>query len=133
MLDEEREWLRELTLSPQWQEARFRVAFLHIPPFRSDKYEGQMPTRLIHGILDTPEAKLDVMLSGHVHKYFRIDPGTGQCTPPLPYKEPPVLPFQVIANDTTSLLLAEVTNDALTISCIKQDGTIRDRVVLPKR
>ncbi|MBQ6472890.1 MAG: metallophosphoesterase [Victivallales bacterium] len=133
MIDEEREWLRELTLTPQWQEARFRVALLHIPPYRTDKYDGQAPMRLIQGILDTPEARLDVMLSGHVHRYFRIDPGTGRCTPPLPYQEPPALPFQVIANDTTSLLLGEVSSDTLTISCIRQDGTVQDRIALKKR
>ena len=44
-----------------------------------------------------------------------------------------MLPFQVIANDTTSLLLGEVSSDTLTISCIRQDGTVQDRIVLPKR
>lgn len=133
MIDEEREWLRELTLSPQWQQANFRVALLHIPPFR-DAYDGQAAMRLIRGILDAPEAKLDVMLSGHVHRYFRIDPGTGQWTPALPYKgHPPVLPFQVIANNTNTLLLGEVTKDTLTISCIKEDGTLQDKIVLKPR
>ena len=69
------------------------------------------------------------MLSGHVHKYFRLMPD-GSLTMPLgshpALAAPPRVLFPVIANDICTGLFGEVTADSITVTARKTDGSVVD-------
>ena len=127
MTREEVEFLSGLSRTELWRTARFRVALVHIPLFR-DAYDSNMTLGLVKSIpADVPQ--IDLMLSGHVHKYFRLMPD-GSLTMPLgshpALSAPPRVAFPVIANDTCTGLFGEVTADSITITARKPDGTFVD-------
>ena len=103
------------------------MALVHIPLFRDD-YDSNMTLKLIKAVpAEVPQ--IDLMLSGHVHKYFRLMPD-GSLTLPLgghrDLNDPPKVSFPVIANDTCTGLFGEVTADSITITACKSDGTVID-------
>jgi len=127
MTDEEAEFLATVSQTEMWRSARFRVALVHIPLFR-DAYDSNMTLKLVKAVpADVPQ--IDLMLSGHVHKYFRLMPD-GTINKPLGsdalLDAPPQVPFPVIANDTCTGLFGEVTADSITITARKSDGTVID-------
>ena len=71
-LDEQAAWLREEVASSAWQAARFRFAFMHMPPHspKADRDAWRGPTRLREKIAPVLEnAKLDLMICGHNHSF----------------------------------------------------------------
>jgi hypothetical protein len=127
MTDEEAEFLKEIARTDIWKSARFRVALIHIPLYRN-AYDSNMTLKLVKAIpSDGPQ--IDLMLSGHVHKYFRLMPD-GSLTLPLgvhrDLTDPPKVSFPVIANDICTGLFGQVTADSITITACKPDGTVID-------
>ena len=127
MTREEARWLDRAVRCDLWKNASFRLALIHIPPFR-DSYDSNMTMRLIHAFpADVPG--IDLMFSGHVHKYFRLMPD-GFLVLPLgghrKLKNPPHVPFPVIANDTCTGLFVEVASDSVIVTARKTDGSIVD-------
>ena len=127
MTDEEAEFLKEIASTDIWKSARFRVALVHFPIYRN-AYDSNMTLKLVKAIpSDGPQ--IDLMLSGHVHKYFRLMPD-GSATMPLGghrnLTAPPKVPFPVIANDICTGLFGKVTADSITITACNSDGTVID-------
>ena len=127
MTSEEAEFLAEISRTEIWRSARFRVALVHIPLYRNS-YDSNMTLKLVSAVPpDGPQ--IDLMLSGHVHKYFRLMPD-GSVTMPLGslrgLADSVKVPFPVIANDICSGLFGEVTADSITITARKTDGTVID-------
>ena len=134
MTREEAEWLARAAESEVWKNAAFRVVLVHIPPYRA-AYDAEMTYRLLCAI-PTGAAQPDLLLSGHVHKYFRIMPGEAPHTPLGPVrtlKDYPALPYPVIANDTCTGLFGEVTADTLAVFALKTDGTAVDSCRIRRR
>ena len=134
MTREEAEWLARAAESEAWKNAAFRVVLVHIPPYRA-AYDAEMTHRLLCAI-PAGAAQPDLLLSGHVHKYFRIQPGEAPHTPLGPVrqlKDYPALPYPVIANDTCTGLFGEVTADTLTVSALLTDGTVIDSCRIHRR
>ena len=127
MTDEEAEFLAKISRTEIWRSARFRVALVHIPLFR-DAYDSNMTLKLVQAVpADGP--RIDLMLSGHVHKYFRLMPDGSLVMPLGPHRDltaPPQVSFPVIANDICTGLFGEVTADSITITARKSDGTVID-------
>ena len=134
MVCEEAVWLAQAARTPAWTGADFRVVLIHIPPYRSG-YDAGMALRLIDAIPAEVPAP-DVLLAGHVHKYFRMMPGQAPYTPLGPHrslKDCPSLPFPVIANDTCTGLFVDVTPDTLTVTARKADGSEVDSLRIARR
>ncbi len=132
MIAEERKWLQEVVQSKLFREASFRVAFLHMPLY-SDKYDSQAGISLLDGMFE--DAPLHLLISGHVHRYFRINPFSGECTAgekKLQIQNTPILPFTVIANNTNTTVLVKVTPTALQVQILDTTGKIVDKLsILP--
>ena len=66
-------WLKEVLASEEYRNAEVRIAFCHVPPEAKGWYgAAQMCERLVPHL---NEARLDVMFSGHIHKW-RVDNGS---------------------------------------------------------
>ncbi len=132
MIAEERKWLEDIVASDLFKGATFRVAFLHIPPY-NDEYDSRAAMSLLDGVFTA--APLHLLISGHVHQYFRIEPFSGKCSsakakPDM--KNTPTLPFAVVVNDTNTVVWVKVAEQKLSIKVIDADGDIVDEfVILP--
>ncbi len=132
MIMEERNWLETVVKSEIFQTAVFRVALLHMPPY-NDQYDSRAGMLLLEGVFE--KVPLHLLIGGHVHRYFRMNPFSGECTAEnktARMKNTPVLPFTVAANDTDTVLLVKASPDSLKIRVVKADGKPADEfTILP--
>ncbi len=132
MIAEERKWLREVVKSEPYRTAAFRIAFLHMPPYNGE-YDSRAGLSLLDGVFQN--APIHLLIGGHVHHYFRIDPFSGECSAEekIPrMKDTPVLPFTVVANDTDTTVLVKASPDTLEVQVIDVDGkTVDSLTILP--
>lgn len=76
------EWLKKEVQKKEFKKAKYKVVFSHIPLYYSGEWHGTMHCREVWGnILN--EAKIDVLISGHTHKYGIHDPVKGQHNYPI--------------------------------------------------
>lgn len=62
------EWLKQVVKSPAFRNARFRVVMMHIPHYHSGDWHGPMDCRKKFGPI-FEQAKIDLLISGHTHKF----------------------------------------------------------------
>lgn len=76
-------WLEQEVQKPAFKNAKFRVVFVHIPPFyMSNPVHASQHSRALWGpILNA--AKIDLMLCGHTHKHGVHPAVTGQHAFPI--------------------------------------------------
>ncbi|MDF3078985.1 MAG: metallophosphoesterase [Sphingobacteriaceae bacterium] len=80
--EEQHRWLEKEVRSPEYKKAKYHIVFSHIPPYYSGEGYGTVHCRTLWGPIFN-KAKVDVVLSGHTHK-FGIHPAvTGQHNYPI--------------------------------------------------
>ncbi len=74
-LREQADWVRALRKTEAWKTAKFRVAMMHVAPFPA---ESDWPSSVFGDLfMDmSAEGRIHALLSGHLHVYARINPGT---------------------------------------------------------
>jgi Icc-related predicted phosphoesterase len=112
--DTEAAWLKEALKSPEFATAPFKVAIVHMPPFGGWHGEEEMATKFVP-LLN--EAKMDVMLCGHLHKYIHQQPGNG-------------VNFPVIVNSNNTVVRAEGNAATLNLKIINEKGEQVDLIEL---
>lgn len=130
MLEEERQWLKEIVRSEEYRSARWRIVLIHMPP-RDAQYDAQAAESLISLM---PEA--DLILSGHIHRYLTISPDDGICF----YKKeglretvPVKPPCPVVANSTDTVIHLDISEHVIELEVTDQFGTPVDRMTLKPR
>ena len=114
---EQAEWLREVLNSKEYKEAPFKVVVGHIPPSASDWHGTvELKKKFLPLLCD---AKPDVMLCGHLHRYVHN-------------KANSETPFPVIVNTNTAVLKAKATASELKIEVVNEDGKVLDTVSIKK-
>lgn len=110
---EEAEWLRRTVEQPEFKSAPVRIVFCHMPPSPGGWHGGSEVSRLFVPILN--RAGIDLMLSGHIHRYSFSDKGENGCD------------FPVLCNP--NLTRMDVTADASRIDVRIYDaaGTLKHR------
>jgi len=78
---EQAEWLKTDLSSDACRKAQYRIVFSHIPPRGAEGFAIR-DVRLNFEPLINP-AGIDLWLSGHTHRFQRVDPAPGQNTYPL--------------------------------------------------
>lgn len=78
---EQAEWLRSVVASEEFRSAPLKIAFCHIPPEAKGWHGAAEILRLFVPILN--EGGLDLMLSGHIHKYRLTEAGDNGCQFPV--------------------------------------------------
>ena len=110
-LEQEAEWLKEVTASEDFRKAERRIVFSHIPPQTEDAWHGNLNmSKLFLPILN--KAGIDLMLCGHVHEYSFRDVGSTDAK------------FPVVVNACLERLEATLTAKKITISIFDADGRL---------
>lgn len=79
--EEQAAWLKEVTESPEFKAAPFKIAVIHVPPLRSTWHGPLHTKKLFVPILNN--AGIDLMLCGHLHSYHYIEAGKEECLFPV--------------------------------------------------
>ena len=106
---EEAEWLKKVVESEEFKRAKYRIAFLHMPPVEGHK--------MWHGTRHIQEsflpilnkANISVMLCGHVHKYsFHTDQAE----------------FPIVVNSFDDALKVKVDGSGIKVDVVDQTGKV---------
>lgn len=101
--------------SRAFKKAKFRVVMMHIPPrFSGDAHGPLHCTEVFEPLLN--KGKVDLVLSGHTHRYKIHQPGDGPNQYPLVIGGGP-------KEGTRTLTKVRITHNELTLKLIKDDGT----------
>ena len=79
---EQAKWFEKLAQTPAFKKAPFRVVMMHIPPFYSGDWHGTLHCRELFAPL-FDKYKVDLVISGHTHKYGVFSPVKGQHNFPI--------------------------------------------------
>ncbi len=113
---EEVEWLKDVLASKEYKEAPVKIAFLHMPPnpTKSGWYGVNQISKLFTPLLN--EAGIDLMISGHTHKYAWIPAGDK-------YEND----FPILVNDDKVLMEGEVTPEAIILTTYDEKQNVANR------
>jgi len=113
---QEAEWLKEALKQPEFRDAPFKVAICHMPPFEG--WHG--PQEIIDKLVPLlNEAKVDIMLSGHLHRHVKSEPDAK-------------VQFPVLANGNEAVIKGKVTKNELVLDVIGLDGKQIDKITIKK-
>jgi len=79
---EQAEWLKEEMSKKAYKKAKYKVVFSHIPLYYSGDWHGTMHCREIWGPIFNA-GKIDLLISGHTHKYGIHPPVKGDHNYPI--------------------------------------------------
>ena len=120
-IDEEIEWIRQAVRSKAWRGAAHRIVMIHIPPASQPMTEIENLNKILcwgskrwgEKALDIfNDAKIDLMISGHTHRYFFIPEHKGEQNYPL------------IINDNRSAMTVRVGKDGISVKVTNLDGKV---------
>ncbi len=107
--DEQAEWLRQEVQSEKFKNSLYKVVMNHIPLFSGSDSHGAIDiTKKWGPILN--KADIDLMISGHRHRFSRIQPAEGKN----------LFPVVVLGKDM--FLKADVSSEQLSIRIIDING-----------
>ena len=109
-------WLKEALQSKEFMDAPFKVVVLHVPPFSGWHGANEIATKFVPLLND---AKIDVMLCGHLHKYVYHQPTDG-------------INFPVIVNSNNTILRADADSLSINFKILNQKGEQVDLIQLKK-
>lgn len=110
-------WLEEALKSDLYREAPFKVIVCHMPPFGGWHGELDIAQKFIP-LLN--EAKPDVYLCGHIHRYSRHEAGEEGVN------------FPLIVNSNNTLLKAKADDKSLDIRIYDLNGKETNRLLIEK-
>jgi predicted phosphodiesterase len=114
--DEQKKWLEAEIQTEQFKKATFRVVFVHMPP---------TPSKDRHGTNDLYEkwrplfnqGKIDLMISGHTHRYAVVAPDKGIRDYPMVIGGSP-------KEGRATVIRVDATKDKLEVAMTRDDGEI---------
>lgn len=115
----EADWLKAEISSEAFRRAVFRVVLVHMPPFGPSGYAVEHLTKAWGPWLN--EGGVDVVLSGHYHKPYRLDPSPGKNA------------FPVLGGPNEGLIKGRVGKDGLSLQVIDIKGNTMDELRLPAK
>lgn len=120
-IDEEIEWLREVVKSKEWRKAAHRIVMIHIPPASQPMRDIEALNKILcwgskrwgEKALDIfNRADVDLMISGHTHKYFFVPERKGEQNYPL------------IINDNRSAMSVKIDQEGIAVKVTNLDGEV---------
>ena len=114
---EQAEWLKKVVQTETFKNAKFKVVFSHMPLYGRGGWHGEQHIRKLWSpILN--EAGVDLVLSGHTHRYAHIEPQKFDNI------------YTLIINGADSIMNAQVSDNQFKITIKKTDGSIVDTILL---
>jgi len=112
-------WLKKETQKKAFKKAKYKVVFSHIPPFYSGSRHGTMHCReLWADVLN--DAKIDMLISGHTHKYG-IHPANEDHHYPIVIGGGP-------KDGTRTLIEVNATRQQLTLKLMDDQGKVQGEI-----
>ena len=108
--EKEAEWLRNTVCSEEFRSAPVKIAVLHIPASTGGWHGNAEINRLFIPVLE--EAGIDLMISGHIHRYSYSEPGERGCS------------FPVLINGADEKHYFHIAGDSIKAERIDQEGTV---------
>ena len=119
--EKQTEWLKKEIQKKAFKKAKYKVVFSHIPPFYSGSRHGTMHCReLWADVLN--EAKIDMLISGHTHKYG-IHPATEDHHYPIVIGGGP-------KDGKRTLIEVNATNQQLNLKLMDDQGKVQGELNL---
>lgn len=106
--DEQAEWLKQAVQHKSFRDAGNRIVVLHMPPGVSNWHGTLHLDETLLPVLN--EARIDAVLSGHMHRY--------SYNPPVPGKTA----FPVIVNSNNTYLRGDIINGTIRIRMFGAEG-----------
>jgi predicted phosphodiesterase len=114
--EEQAKWVKQDLASENAMSAQYTIALSHIPPLDRDRFMYKH----LRSTLEQPlnDAKIDLWLSGHTHKFARLDPTTGGAA------------YTLIVGATDTMTQVDVSKNELNVSVIRRGGELLDSLTL---
>ena len=123
-LEEETNWLKEEIRSESFRKARLRVVLVHIPPwditmrditktkgkFIREKYLWDHWGPLFN------EGRVDLLLSGHTHKYTEVPPAGDKNQ------------YFILIGGIDTIIRVDVAADHLSVTTFNNDGSLKSKL-----
>lgn len=107
-------WLEEAVKSDMFMSAPVRIVVIHIPPTDSRPWHGSIElSEKFLPILN--RAGIDLMLCGHLHKYYFFDKGTNGVD------------FPILINSNRDILDVNVDNGTIDLKVIDEQGRQKEQ------
>ena len=117
--DEQTQWLKQVAESEHYRSAAFRIALIHVPPYRvTDWHVNRFMQQ--HWVPIFNRTNLDLMISGHDHAYVRFSARQGKNQ------------FVSVAGDTDTSIRTDIAPDSIHITVTRVDGELVDRFSVEK-
>ncbi len=116
---EQARWLVDDLRSEAARRARFRVVLSHIPPYGGDTFAIQDVRQAWEGAAN--QGRVDLWLSGHVHKYLRFDPAPGRNR------------YELVVGAPDTLTRVDVTAQKLTVTVTRETSEAVDSIAIRPR
>ncbi len=109
-LREEAEWLKADLAGEACRKAQFRIVMSHIPPRGSDEYAVQEVRRNFEPLING--AGVDLWLSGHTHRFRRLDPVPGENA------------YFLVTGSTDTITRVDKSGDRLLVRVVRLNGDV---------
>ena len=136
-LEEETNWLKEEIRSESFRKARFRVVLVHIPPrdiTTRDITETKGKSIRQKYLWDRwgplfNEGRVDLLLSGHTHKYTEVPPAV-RC----PVEAEGKNQYPILVGGTDTIIRVDAAADHLSVTAFNNDGSPKSKLPsIPRR
>jgi predicted phosphodiesterase len=119
-------WLEQQMQSKAFKKAKYRVVMMHIPPQYSGDWHGAAHCKQLFSPL-FDKYKVDIVISGHTHKYGIHPPVVGQHNYPVIIGGGP-------KDGNRTIMRVQANQEKLSLLMLKDDGTEAGRYeVVAKR
>jgi predicted phosphodiesterase len=110
---EQSDWLKQEVQSEEFKKAKYKIVFIHIPPFTGSRGHGSNDITEKWGeILN--ESNIDIVISGHHHRFSKMDPVEGKNQ----------FPVLIVGKDM--ILKTDVSDKDLIFSVKNKDDEVVD-------
>lgn len=116
---EQAEWLQNEVQCDDFKNASYKIVLTHIPPYRGRGHGSNDLTEKWGPILN--EAGIDLVISGHTHRFERIAPREGKNQ----------FPILILGKDM--MLKTDVSSEQLSLSINDTKGKVVDEFNIPEK
>jgi len=113
---QEAKWLKEALKSKEFLDAPFKVVICHMPPFGGWHGEQEILEKFVP-LLN--EAKVDIMLCGHLHRHVKQEPNAE-------------VKFPVLASANEAVVKGRISQNEFHIDVISLEGKKTDEITIRK-
>lgn len=111
--EEQAEWLKRVVASEEFKQAPVRIVFVHIPAFTSTWHGTLHVQKLFIPILN--EAGIDLMISGHTHRYGYFAKGEKGNN------------FPMLINANREIVDVKVVGKSISVTIKDREGKVKQR------